>query len=193
MAERQDFQLPIPPPPLHTRSSNMDRPATPSQERFISPQQTPQGSPSKSHAPPGAFDLPHVFENAMKLLPTIASPSKSKFQTPTSPIKAPLHGDDVDYSTQDLTTLGPGSPTRNSNKENTPSNTRPGVQKETSYITHAAQSRQEPYRTRGEADQSQRYYNGPQRLSPEELEKARKPSAKRLANVTQLCEYFLSQ
>ena len=191
MADRQNFQLPIAPPPLHTRSNNMDRPATPSQERFISPPQTPQGSPSKSNAPPGAFDLPHVFENAMKLLPTIGTPSKPKPQTPTSPNRAPLHGDDVDYSTQDLTALGPSSPARKSNKENTPPSARPGLQKETSYVTHAAQSRQDPYRTRGEADQSQRYYHGPPRLSAEDLEKARKPSAKRLANVTQLCEYSL--
>jgi len=182
--DRESFQLPIPPPPLHTRSSDMDRPATPSQERFISPQQTPQGSPSKHHQPPGAFDLPHVFENAMKLLPTVGSPSRSKPQTPLHP------ADEVDYSTQDLTTLGPGSPTRKSNKENTPPSARPGLQKEASYVTHAAQSRQDPYRTR-EADQSTRYYHGPQRLSAEELEKARKPSAKRLANVTQLCKHYI--
>ncbi|KAF2708334.1 kinase-like protein [Pleomassaria siparia CBS 279.74] len=188
-ADRQSFQLPIPPPPLHTRSSDMVRPATPSQEHFVSPQQTPQGSPSKHHQPPGAFDLPHVFENAMRLLPTTGSPSRSKPHTPTSPNKAPPHTvDDVDYSTQDLTTLGPGNPTRKSNKENTPPSARPSIQKEPSYITQAAQSRQDPYRTR-EADQSTRYLNGPQRLSAEELEKARKPSAKRLANVTQL--YFL--
>lgn len=188
MADRPSFQLPIPPPPLHTRSSDMDCPGTPSQEAFISPQQTPQGSPSKNQHPPGAFDLPHVFENAMRLLPTLGSPSRSKPGTPTSPNKANLQtADDVDYSGPDVTTLGPGSPTRKSNKENTPPGSRPGLQKESSYITHAAQSRQEPYRTR-EAEQSSRYYHGPQRLSAEELEKARKPSVKRLANVTQLCE-----
>jgi hypothetical protein len=190
MATNADnFQLPIPPPPLHTRSSDMDRPATPSQEAFISPHQTPQGSPSKHHQPPGAFDLPHVFENAMRLLPTIGSPSKSKPGTPTSPNKTNLHaGDDVDYSSPDLTTIGPGSPTRKSNKENTPPGARPPLQKESSYITHAAQSRQEPYRTHDAGKQSTRYLNGPQRLSAEELEKARKPSVKRLANVTQLCK-----
>lgn len=184
---RDNFQLPVPPPPLHTRGADMERPRTP-QEPFTSPQQTPQGSPSKNHQPPGAFDLPHVFENAMKLLPTIGSPSKQKPGTPTSPNKAQLQtGADADYSTHDLTTLTPGSPTRKSNKENTPPGARPGVQKEPSYLTHAAQSRQEPYRTR-EAEQSTRYLHGPQRLSAEELEKARKPAVKRLANVTQLCE-----
>lgn len=168
----------------------MGRPGTPSQEGFTSPQQTPQGSPSKHHQPPGAFDLPHVFENAMRLLPTMGSPSKSKPGTPTSPNKAKLQGgDDADPFTQDVTTLTPGSPTRKSNKENTPPTARPGVQKEPSYLTHAAQSRQEPYRAQA-PDQSTRYYPGPQRLSAEELEKARKPAVKRLANVTQLCKYL---
>lgn len=183
------FALPTPPQPIHARSTDMDRPGTP-QEAFMSPQLTPAGSPSKHHQPPGAFDLPHVFENAMRLLPTIGSPSRSKPGTPTSPSKTPLHAASPDYSPADPLTLTPtpGSPTRKSNKENTPPSARPGGHKEPSYLTHAAQSRQEPYRAR-EADQSTRYLQGPQRLSPEELEKARKPAVKRLANVTQL--YFL--
>jgi cell cycle protein kinase DBF2 len=187
---RNGFQLPTPPPTLVTRGSDMGRPGTPSQEAFTSPQQTPQGSPSKSHQPPGAFDLPHVFENAMRLLPTMGSPSKSKPGSPTSPNKARQQGggDEADPFAADVTTLTPGSPTRKTNKENTPPNARPGLQKEPSYLTHAAQSRQEPYRTQT-ADQSTRYYPGPQRLSAEELEKARKPAVKRLANVTQLCKY----
>jgi len=165
----------------------MGRPGTPSQEAFISPQQTPQGSPSKSHHPPGAFDLPHVFENAMRLLPTMGSPSKSKSGSPTSPNKSKQQGaDDADPFTEGATMMTPGSPTRKSNKENTPPNGRPGLQKEPSYLTHAAQSRQEPYRTQA-ADQGSRYYPGPQRLSAEDLEKARKPAVKRMANVTQLC------
>jgi hypothetical protein len=172
----------------------MDRPATPSQEAFTSPQQTPQGSPSKNHAPPGAFDLPNAFHNAMRLFPTIGSPSKSKPGTPTSPNKTNLQAlEDVDYSAQDLTTLGPGSPTRKSNKENTPPGARPGMQKEPSYITHAAQSRQDPYRTREAEHHSTRYPNGQQRLSPDELEKARKPSVKRLASVTQLCRLSVAR
>ncbi|KAF2272843.1 serine/threonine protein kinase-like protein [Westerdykella ornata] len=179
------FQLPIPPPPLHTRTADMARPATPRQDAFVSPQQTPQGSPSKHHQPPGAFDLPHVFENAMRLLPTIGSPTKSKPGTPTSPNKTNIFGGDGDLAGHEVA----GSPTRKSNKENTPPGLRPGLGKETSFVTHAAQSRQEPYRTRELESQSSRYYHGPHRLSAEELEKARKPSVKRLANVTQL--YFL--
>ncbi|KAH8624237.1 kinase-like protein [Alternaria alternata] len=183
---RDNFQLPAPPPPLQTRDNAMDRPGTPT-EAFMSPQQTPQGSPSKHHQPPGAFDLPHVFENAMRLLPTMGSPSKTKPATPTLPNKLQLG----DYSAPDSPSHAPGSPTRKSNQENTPLSGRPGLQKESSYLTHAAQSRQEPYRTREEGQQSTRYINGPQRLSPEELEKARKPAVKRLANVTQLCKVWI--
>ncbi|KAF2499380.1 serine/threonine-protein kinase cot-1 [Lophium mytilinum] len=200
MASKGDnpsFQLPIPPPPLHTRSGNdgYGRPRTPTQEAFISPQQTPQGSPSKHHQPPGAFDLPNVFENAMRLFPTMGgSPSKSPRQ-PQSPTSAMRGGDalesvDSGYGGSDLTTITPGSgsPTRKANKENTPPGGRPGMQKETSFINHAAVSRQEPYRTR-EAEKQQNHVVGHQRLSAEELEKLRKPAVKRLANVTQL--YFL--
>jgi len=193
MGDGQNFRLPIPPPPLHTRSSNdmHDRPSTPSQEPFMSPHQTPQGSPSKHHYPPGSFDLPNVFDNAMRLVPTITSPSKSgrPSQSPTSPNKTNIQAaEDIDYSAQDLTAIGPGSPTRKANKENTSLGVRPGMQKETSFINHAAASRQEPYKPR-EADQLTRQTYSVQRgLSPEELEKLRKPSVKRLANVTQLCK-----
>lgn len=182
----QNVQLPVPPPALHMRTSEMDAPGTPTREAFISPRQTPQGSPSKTHQPPGAFDLPHVFENAMKLFPTMGSPSKQKPDTPGSPSRLKI-GTNVDHSA-DTTMLSAGSPTRRSNQENTPPGVRPGAQKESSFLTHAAQSRQEPYRTR-ETEGSQRYYPAPPRLSQEELEKARKPAVKRLANVTQLCTY----
>ena len=193
MGDGQNFRLPIPPPPLHTRSSNdmHDCPSTPTQEPFMSPHQTPQGSPSKHHYPPGSFDLPNVFDNAMRLVPTITSPLKSgrPSQSPTSPNKTSIQAaEDIDYSAQDLTAIGPGSPTRKANKENTPPGVRPGMQKETSFINHAAASRQEPYKPR-ETDQLTRHTYSVQRgLSPEELEKLRKPSVKRLANVTQLCK-----
>src|SRR5690242_19827546 len=85
------------PPPLHTRSTEMDLPGTPTREAFISPRMTPQGSPSKSHQPPGAFDLPHVFENAMKLFPTMGSPTKQKPDTPGSPSRLKI-GTNVDHS-----------------------------------------------------------------------------------------------
>lgn len=186
---RSGIPLPIPPPPLHTRSSNdgYGRPRTPTQDVFISPQQTPQGSPSKHHQPPGAFDLPNVFENAMRLLPTMGSPSKlgRHGQSPGSPNKSNNGAEEGNYLGQDTTTITTGSPTRKANKENTPPSGRPGLQKETSYTTHAATARQEPYKSR---DTERQTHVAHQRLSPEELEKARKPAVKRLANVTQLCK-----
>src|ERR1700759_4193133 len=75
-----DLKLPTSPPPLHTRSTNndiYDMPGTPTRQVFTSPQNTPQGSPSKHQLPPGAFDLPNVFDNAMKLVPTFGTPSKN--------------------------------------------------------------------------------------------------------------------
>lgn len=127
--------------------------------------------------PPGAYDLPNVFDNAMKLLPNEArmSPPKMGWQSPKA---ADAPGD-----------LPSGSPTRRSNKENAPLDARPG-HKEQIY-NQAAASRREPYRAR-EATEPARPSPGTQRgLSPEEMEKLRKPSVKRLANVTQLCTLCL--
>jgi len=91
----------------------------------------------------------------------------------------------VDFSDYGQAAM-PGSPTRKSNKENTPPDLRPALKKESGFLGHAAQSRQEIYKTR-EATESRTQYI--QRgLSAEDIEKLQKPSVKRLANVTQLCE-----
>ena len=80
---------------------------------------------------------------------------------------------------------GPGSPTRKSNKENTPPGIRVG---KPGTPNQAAVSRQEPYQSRDETAGKGRY--NPQRgLTPEELEKLQLPKVRRLANVTQLCEF----
>lgn len=201
MSEKHDFKLPMPPPPLHTRSTNdhYDTPSTPNQAPFISPQQTPQGSPSKNQLPPGAYDLPNVFDNAMKLVPTVHnSPPKIGRQqlAPSSPNKSGIsvtEDRDNDFpSYQNASGLMPGSPTRKSNKENTPPGHRPQLHKESSFITQAAQSRQEPYRQREIAEPATRSQYTVQRgPSPEDLEKLQKPSVKRLANVTQLCKQIV--
>jgi len=78
---KHDNILPVPHPPLHTRSSQNDPfnegPNTPNQNSFITPVSTPQGSPSKNRNPPGANDLPIAFETSMKLTPnTFGSPTK---------------------------------------------------------------------------------------------------------------------
>ncbi|KAF1355262.1 serine/threonine protein kinase-like protein [Delphinella strobiligena] len=193
--------LPVPPPIFHARTGSDlgERPLTPmsassAQNAFISPSQTPQGSPSKNRMPPGAFDLPDVFSNAMKLLPTMGSSNKTpKQQAPLSPNKTNVQReaqcDDPFADPASKATL-PGSPTRKSNKENTPPPTRLPVQKEPLYTSHAAASRQDPYRTRGDDQsptRSRSVISGG--LTAEEVEKLSKPSVKRLANVTQL--YFL--
>lgn len=192
-AARPDFMLPMPPPLLHTRSGNepYDSPRTPTYVGFTSPFSTPQGSPSKNKLPPGANELPNVFENAMKLTP--GSPTKGGRQqlSPHSPSKSTKQNIDEsldDNSIYQEYSLGPGSPTRKSNKENTPAGTR--QPKETNYaLNQAAISRQEPYQAKEASEPIARARYNPQRgLTPEELEKLQLPKVKRLANVTQLCK-----
>ncbi|KAF1808832.1 kinase-like protein [Eremomyces bilateralis CBS 781.70] len=177
-ADRPDLKLPMPPPPLVSRSTNefYDSPSTPTHGNFLSPTQTPQGSPSKHLQPPGAYDLPNIFDNAMRLVPTAGNAARGP-GSPTSPLK---NGGNTEIPL-------PESPTRKSNKENKDPG-RPMVKKDPSYLSQAAASRQEQYRARDL--ETSRHANSAQRgLTPEELEKLKKPSVKRLANVTQL--YFL--
>lgn len=168
--QNEKMTLPMPPPLLHTRSGNeiYERPSTPSNNPIVSPQQTPQGSPSKHHFPPGAHDLPNVFDNALKLQPL----SPSKLQS-----KSPAKGEgSYDPFTDKF--APPGSPTRQSNKENAPgSPTRFGLNQNS-----AALARDAPYQ-RTETKRGLQTRG----LTAEELEKLQLPKVKRLANVTQLC------
>lgn len=168
-AQNQKMMLPMPPPLLHTRSGNelYDRPSTPTSNHIVSPSQTPQGSPSKHHFPPGAVDLPNVFDNAMKLQPL--SQPRSQPGSPTKEAQDPF----TDRVPR------PASPTRQSNKENAPgSPTRFGYTQNS-----AALARDAPYRTETKrAPQAKA-------LTAEELEKLQLPKVKRLANVTQLCKW----
>ncbi|KAL8965734.1 MAG: hypothetical protein Q9183_003710 [Haloplaca sp. 2 TL-2023] len=175
----------MPPPLLHTRSGNQqyenDRPQTPTSVGFTSPFATPQGSPSKKQLPPGANDLPNVFDNAMKLAP--ASPTKASRQ-PLSP-HSPRKGNRQDPF--DESSLAPGSPLTKSNSENTPPGLRIGKDA-TFNPNQAALSRQEPYQSRETSDQgtTRSRFNLQRGLTPEEQEKLQLPKVKRLANVTQL-------
>lgn len=215
-----DLTLSTPPPLLHTRSSNtamafdeQAMPGTPTREYngdFYSPVQTPQGSPSKSHMPPGAFDLPNVFANALKLQPTQGQPNTPKaLQTTQAKGGSPSKASDDPFAVQEQAKVGamPGSPLRKQGKENTPppsaltqpqqqSPQRPALQQTNSYLnqqSQAAMSRQDLYRPRGQehsptrAEKSMGGVGGA--LTSEDIEKLNKPSVKRLANVTQL--YFL--
>lgn len=180
---KNEMKMPMPPPLLHTRSGNehYDRPHTPTQIGFTSPVSTPQGSPSKNRLPPGANDLPNVFDNALKLAPS--SPTK---KDGTSPGKHGLSVADENVSKDPFrdSVIHEGSP-RKHNKENTP----PGgfkFGKDTGIQQNsAALSRQEPYQS-VDAKKTQSQMKG---FSHEELEKLNQPKVKRLANVTQLCEF----
>ena len=185
--------LPMPPPLIHTRSGTQlyDAPQTPTRMAFTSPFCTPQGSPSKSKLPPGATELSSAFETAMKLAP--GSPTKSgKFQLGAqSPTKGGRQAADDVFDDSDLQQdhlAGSGSPTKKSNKENTPLGLRP-TKEASNTPNQAAISRQEQYQTRETADTAARpRYNAQRGLTPEELEKLQLPKVKRLANVTQLCK-----
>lgn len=159
---------------------------------FTSPFSTPQGSPSKSKLPPGATELPSGLELAMKLAP--GSPTKSG-KLGQSPIKGGgrQSGDDVLDDDNDLRqdySVGSGSPTKTSNKENTPLGLRPTTKEASHTPNQAAISRQEHYQPRETADTAarSRYNNAQLGLTAEELEKLQLPKVKRLANVTQLCK-----
>lgn len=191
---KPDFKLPMPPPLLHTRSGNeYDRPSTPTSNGFTSPYATPQGSPSKNKLPPGAKELPNIFENAMVLEPTSPLKIGRSQPVPGSPNKSKnswLPGDEHNTTLQADTAYTPGSPLRNSNQENNPPSSRLGKDSfQTPAQTHAAQSRQEQYQSRETSDTSSRSRFGVTRgLSTEDLEKLNLPKVKRLANVTQICE-----
>ncbi|KAJ5092505.1 hypothetical protein NUU61_007375 [Penicillium alfredii] len=179
------LRLPNPPPLLHTRSGNetFDRPTTPAENGFTSPPQTPQGSPSKTRLPPGALDLPNVFDKAMKLTPT--SPSQTTHNHFNHPMFTNKNNsEDLNES---VIHQRPTSPTRRANKENTPPNSTRLAKDLGTNPTPAALSRQEPYQPR-DADTTKRQVQL-RGLSPEEMEKLQQPRVKRLVNVTQL--YFL--
>lgn len=183
--DRLGLRLPNPPPLLHTRSGNvpLDRPSTPAENGFTSPVQTPQGSPSKNRFPPGALDLPNVFDKALKLNPS--SPTKSQYNHYDHPMFAPPKGSVEDFS-ESVIRSPQASPTRKSNKENTP----PSPTRITKTLgpnpAAAAISRHEPYQPR-DMDSIQRRQVPMRGLTPEEMEKLQDPRVKRLVNVTQLC------
>lgn len=207
--QQPDFALPIPPPLLHTRSSNdttlLSQPGTPRREQdghgFMSPVQTPQGSPSKNRMPPGAYDLPDVFSNAMKLMPTQGQPNGKMAPLQTKQQGTAAGSPNKDIPSEDLFAgqeakagAMPGSPLRKQGKENTPPPNahRSHLQQPNSHMTQAAARRQEPYHARDEHSPTRTQRHGPNfatGLTQDDLEKLQKPNVKRLANVTQL--YFL--
>ena len=191
------FTLPMPPPPLHTRSGNTiygDAPHTPTSAAFTSPYSTPQGSPSKSKLPPGAHELPQAFENAMSFDSSVISKGRQQLglHSPNKITKQAVEDTTDEGSHRPFSVIGPGSPARKLGKENTP----PGiVHSKPSTPNQAAVSRQEPYQTKDTESGIKVRYNPQRGLTPEELEKLQLPKVKRLANVTQLCKFagFISE
>ena len=190
---KPNFTMPMPPPLLHTRSVHeiYGAPHTPTSAGFTSPFSTPQGSPSKNKLPPGANELPDVFENALRLDP--GSPTKIGRQqlSPYSPNKSgrQVFDESLEQSpNRSENSLGPGSPTRKQGKENTP----PGIRPSKPSPNQAAVSRQEPYQVRDTDSGTKARYNPQRGLTPEELEKLQLPKVKRLTNVTQLCKLVVT-
>ena len=177
------------------------RPSTPNkQNSFINPTHTPQGSPSKKSAPPGAFDLPTAFDNAISLgLPALESAHKpnrpQSVISPLSPTQSnqqPLDepGANIDESiihNQNIKTQT-GSSFKIQGQENTPPVGRPAGSEQHVQHSHAALSRQQQYEPRERpTTPAAKRFNTSRGLTAEEREILQKPAVKRLVNVTQLC------
>jgi cell cycle protein kinase DBF2 len=169
------MQMPMAPPLMHTRSGNaIERPQTPTSNGFTSPQATPQGSPSKNLLPPGAKELPNIFDNAMRLDPPSPTKVGRGLLSPGSPNK----GTKTIEDTFTAHGIAPGSPTRLVGQENTPPGDRVGK------LAQAAISRQEPYQPRSPAPRTKVEFPT---FTEEEKTKLESAKVKRLANVTQIC------
>ncbi len=183
----------------------LEIPSTPTRNDFINPVSTPQGSPSKKTIPPGAHDLTSTFDNALKLNTgaldspiRLGRPLTQNNSSPLSPTKGNLQPTDdlssanaspsVDESIIHKTSASPGSPLKKQQgQENTPPSRIP-VADSLYQHNHAAVSRQEIYHLReGKPHTPTKKFNTHRGLTPEELEILKKPSVRRLVNVTQLC------
>lgn len=189
-----------------------DTPGTPNRNNFLNPVSTPQGSPSKKTVPPGAHDLPTAFDSALNLKTSaldspikLGRPQSQIITTPLSPAKgnlqptedvSPANGSPrVDESIIHKSGSSPGSPLKKQQgQENTPPSRIPVAESPYQH-NHAAASRQEVYNLRERPHTATtKKFNTHRGLTPEELEILKKPSVRRLVNVTQLCKgvIFLS-
>ncbi|OLN85721.1 Serine/threonine-protein kinase sid2 [Colletotrichum chlorophyti] len=177
------------------------RPETPTRNSFVTPASTPQGSPSKRTNPPGAYELPDAFENALKLnTPVLERPRLDRplsvITTPLSPGKGNSKGAEtynspiVDDSVLHKGATSTGSPLKKSHgQENTPPIPRLAGTDSPYQQSHAAQSRHELYQPREKPITPRNKFNTQRALTPEELEILQRPNVRRMVNVTQL--YFL--
>lgn len=187
------------------QEKNDTRPSTPINTRnnFTTPASTPQGSPSKKTIPPGANELPVAFDN-MKIHPhsVLESPIKlgrpqTAIVTPLSPGKSNIRTPDGGSPSVDESVIhknpssAAGSPLKNRGQENTPPVLSRDPPPELSFQpSPAAVSRQELYQQRERPSPTVRRFNTSRGLTAEELEILKKPSVKRLVNVTQLCRFI---
>ncbi|KAI1815620.1 serine/threonine-protein kinase DBF20 [Poronia punctata] len=180
-------------------------PGTPAKNAFVDPVSTPQGSPSKRTIPPGAHELPATLDNALKLNTSVLdtpvklgrpqssgsplSPSKNNIQPTDDGYFSAAAAPSVDHSIIHKTAQSPESPTKKQGQENTP----PVARSRIPMLNHnqAALSRHELYQQRDSRPitPTTKKFNTARGLTPEELEILKKPSVRRLVNVTQL--YFL--
>ncbi|KAI1258983.1 serine/threonine-protein kinase DBF20 [Xylariaceae sp. FL1019] len=187
-----------------------NRPTTPTKptNSFVEPVATPLGSPSKKTKPPGAHELPDAFDNALRLnAPVLESPVKlgrpQSSGSPLSPTKgnAPSLDDgyfntpsssNAEESILHRTAQQPESPTKKQGQENNPPTRSSRIPMPN--LSQAALSRQELYQRDSRphtpaAATTNKKFNTSKGLTPEEMEILKKPSVRRLVNVTQL--YFL--
>jgi cell cycle protein kinase DBF2 len=175
------------------------RPQTPTKKgnnSFINPMSTPQGSPSKKTNPPGAFDLPSVFDNAMSLNSTgIEAPVKlarpQSVITPLSPGKSNVQPlDEASPNVDDSVIhkgLSSGGPGKRQGQENTPPSGKLAGTDSPIQHNHAAVTRQQHYERERPLTPAKKF-NTSRGLTAEEREILQKPNVRRLVNVTQLCK-----
>ncbi|KAI0437333.1 serine/threonine-protein kinase DBF20 [Xylaria telfairii] len=195
--------FPVSQGPRDARSPNEQRPDTPTKNTFVDPVSTPHGSPSKKTIPPGAHELPSAFENALKLNPSVLdspvklrpkssgsplSPTKSNIQPADDPFASASASPGVDNSIIHKAGQSPDTPIKKQGQENTPPS-----RSRIPMLNHnqAALSRHELYQPRDSRPHTPttKRFNTARGLTSEELEILKKPSVRRLVNVTQL--YFL--
>lgn len=192
------------------------RPVTPTMNNFnsfINPLNTPLGSPSKKTIPPGAHDLPGVFESAMNLhagaidapvrlthpqsvvaplSPGKQSSSSSLVKTQVQPLGQQPREDlspVVDESALKKGRASPGTPRRRQAQDKEQQQQQPRLghdQERQERHSHAALSRQQAYETKERPIVAKRF-NTARGLTAEEREILQRPNVRRMVNVTQLC------
>ncbi|UKZ47740.1 hypothetical protein TrVGV298_001966 [Trichoderma virens] len=182
------------------------RPVTPTMNNinsFINPLNTPLGSPSKKTIPPGAHDLPTVFDTAMNLNSAsietpikLARPQSQPIEELSAAVQEAVQNATKGRASPGRASPGrasPGTPRRrqahDKDKDNAPvPRLAAHDQDRQPHHSHAALSRQQLYETKERPIIAKRF-NTVRGLTDEEREILQRPNVRRMVNVTQL--YFL--